>query len=35
MEIFKKSVATVNAKGKVTGKRLGKAVVTAKVKGKR
>ncbi len=31
----KKSVATVNAKGKVTGKKAGKAVVTAKVKGKR
>lgn len=30
----KKSVATVNAKGKVTGKKAGKAVVTAKVKGK-
>ena len=30
----KKSVATVNAKGKVTGKKVGKAVVTAKVKGK-
>ena len=26
----KKSVATVNAKGKVTGKKAGKAVVTAK-----
>ena len=30
---LKKSVATVNAKGKVTGKKAGKAVVTAKVKG--
>lgn len=30
----KKSVATVSAKGKVTGKKAGKAVVTAKVKGK-